>query len=121
MVYIQKYISKIFRYYSDVWQLYDRIDTFTINVDLKKLLIARLNATINEYSLLFDEAMEFAEMNKFISKFVFFEISSNNLISKECALHLEVKVFIHKIDAIKNKYKDDRIQFDHFKAYKPEF
>lgn len=108
-------------YYSDVWQLYDRIDTFTINIELKKLLIARLNATINEYFLLFDVAKEFAEMNKFISKFAFFEISNNNLISKKCALHLEVKVFIHKIDAIKNKYNDDRIQFDPFKAYKQEF
>ena len=121
MGYIQKYISKIFMFYSDVWQLYDRIDTFTINIDLKKLLVARLNATINEYFLLFDEAKEFAEMNKFISKFAFFEISNNNLIRKECALHLEVKVFIHNIDAVKNKYEDDRIQFDTFKAYKPEF
>jgi hypothetical protein len=121
LVYIQKYISKIFMYYSDVWQLYDRIDTFTINIELKKLLIARLNATINEYFLLYDVAKEFAEMNKYISDFAFFEITNATLVSEKCSLHVDVKVFINNINTIKEKYKDDRIQFDPFKAYKPEF
>lgn len=121
MNFIQKYISKIFMYYSDVWQLYDRIDTFTINIELKKLLIARLNATINEYFLLFDVAKEFSEINKYISEFAFFEISNTTLVSKNCALHVDIKVFINNINTIKEKYKDERIQFDPFKAYKPKF
>lgn len=72
-------IVKIFTFYIDMTNLYMRIDKFNINSDLKALLVARLNASINEYFLLFEAPDEYALVTKFLSEFAFFEISDNKL------------------------------------------
>jgi hypothetical protein len=121
MSFLNDQLGKLLIYYTDVTDIYGRIDSFKLSRDLKKLLIARLNATMTEYFLLFEPQNEYIELAKYFTNFYFYQSKGNTLIKKGVGVHVEVRVFYNIIKKIRDSYEDPNIQYDRFKAHKPKF
>jgi hypothetical protein len=120
MSFLRDNFQKIFIFYIEALQIYERIDQIKLEEDLKKLLVARLDANMTEYFLLFNAQNEFESIYHFLLNFTFFKLDGRTLTKIDPGLILGFTPVYENIKKISEKYKDVSIKFDSLKAYRPK-
>lgn len=119
MTYLQRNIGNILTLYLEVVAMFNRIDKFNIEINLKKLLTARLNAILTEFDLINEGPNEYAEVANYLFEFKLFAIKNSSLTTKNASVLSNLRVFYSIMKPIREKYKDSSLQMDPYKAYKP--